>query len=338
MRTARALTATHASPRARHCRHDDENAPDCEQQECFAPPYVHGELRSSQKLFEDDRWERAYAARPGLKTARMWGFDDDAVKAVEERIAAEWAGLSASQRRAWEEKERARAAYAARYEAAQLDPKGGWSAPALRALMARCPNVHTLRLDFPRTKWDTGYTTRLKLTPADGLLRAVCDAWGANLRLLHLAGTRLSVADLHDVLARSPRLRWLGAGYVALKDADGALFRDMPRHASLRSIVLPVAARKHLTSYVARLCARCPALREIDANVMPAGSDRLVADCARRAAAAGVRRFMCLSFFEGGGSDGEWGSDGGSVGEYCGDGNVIKYVAPGGGGGGGSND
>jgi hypothetical protein len=138
---------------------------------------------------------------------------------------------------------------------------------------------------------------------------------------------------MHQVLAICPRLRWLGAGYVVLKDANGELFGDgMEPHASLRAIVLPMAACAHLVAYVDRLCTHCPALKETDADVVLDQAD-LVASCARRAAAAGVRRFICNSFFQGVGD-----SDGGSVGEYCGTGDVINYVARGGDGGGGGYD
>jgi hypothetical protein len=153
-----------------------------------------------------------------------------------------------------------------------------------------------LRLDFPSSQYDIGYKQHLKLQPDDGLLRAICDAWGPSLRLLHLACTRLSVDDMHQVLAICPRLRWLGAGYVVLKDANGELFGDgMEPHASLRAIVLPMAACAHLVAYVDRLCTHCPALKETDADVVLDQAD-LVASCARRAAAAGVRRFICNSF------------------------------------------
>lgn len=296
----------------------------------FVPPYALGSLCDARELFDDVRWEAACAAQRGLNMARVWGFDRGAVKAAEGRIEAEWEGMSPDERRVWEDKAAARKSYAARYAASQLDPGRGWNADVLRALLARCPNVHTLRLDFPSSQYDRGYK-HLKLQPDDGLLRAICDAWGPNLRLLHLGSTRLSVADMHDVLASCPRLRWLGAGYVVLKDVAGELFRDMEPHANLRSIVLPVAARKHLAAYVDHLCKRCPALKEIDASLLEYKQANLVASCARRAAAAGVRRFMCMAFFQEGGSDGEWGSDGGSVGEYCGDGDVIKYVSGGGG-------
>lgn len=304
----------------------------------FVPPYVLGSLCDARELFDDVRWEAACAAQRGLNMARVWGFDQGAVKAAESRIADEWEGMSPDERRVWEDKAVSRKLYAARYAASQLDPGRHWNADVLRALLARCPNVHTLRLDFPNSEYDSGYKQHLKLQPDDGLLRAICDAWGPNLRLLHLGSTRLTVDDMHHVLASCPRLRWLGAGYVAMKDVAGELFRDMSPHANLRSIVLPVAARKHLAAYVDHLCKRCPALKEIDASLLEYKQANLVASCARRAAAAGVRRFMCMAFFQEGGSDGEWGSDGGSVGEYCGDGDVIKYVGAGGGGGGFDED
>lgn len=132
---------------------------------------------------------------------------------------------------------------------------------------------------------------------------------------------------MHAVLAGCPRLRWLGADLVLLKGPAGALFRDMQPHAALRAIVLPMAARKHLAAYTAHLCQRCPSLREIEANVMRPEDADLVAACARSAAGAGVRRFICEPFFAEAGSDGESGSDGGA-GEYIGNGDVIPVVTP----------
>jgi hypothetical protein len=72
-------------------------------------------------------------------------------------------------------------------------------------------------------------------------------------------------------------------------------------------------------------------LRTLDANSFNATSSdagtTIVAAAARLAKSRGVTKFLCTSFFAGGGSDGEYGSDGGSCGEYCGDGDVLKYIS-----------
>jgi hypothetical protein len=262
-------------------------------------------------------------------------YEDARSVSTARKLRANWLAMDAPSRRVWEDKARALFEYLERYEACQVKA-GAQHAPLLRALLARSPSVHTLRLDGPDSIWDTRhYKPKLVLTPADGLLRQIGAAWGAQLRVMHLGVTQLAVQHMHALLAACPLLAWLHAGDVRIvKDGDAPvdaakLFVDMAPHASLTAVALPSTAQKHLAAYVNSLCVRCPALREINAERFDAsdyGTSDVLAACARAAAARGVRRFLCTSFFANGGSDGEYGSDGGSVGEYCGDGNVLKYL------------
>jgi hypothetical protein len=327
--------------------------------------------KTAKQLFEDAQWELAYAASPGLKTLRVYVSDEPEVVEAARDIRDAWRELSATERQAWKDKARALARHAAAYARAQVNARGErWHASLLEALLARSAHVHTLNLESASSLFANVLRPPFALAPADGLLRRIGAKWGATtLRLLHLGSAALTVGDAHALLAACPLLTWLNAAGVRLLHDDGSadgngadLFRDMTRHAALRSVALPPTAQAHLYSYTQRLCAHCPALREIDADVFDAYVDKseeeeeeedidddafwniasssddddavqkfddgceTVAACARFAAQHGVRRFICSSFFAEGGSDGEYGSDGGSVGEYCGDGNVLKYL------------
>lgn len=249
---------------------------------------------------------------------------------LKRRVDKHWdRRMSAVQRAPYEAKALARREHVSSYQASTVE-KAAVSLPLLRVLLARCTQVHTLDL-MPALYGNASRHVRLRSN--DGVLQLLCTNWGASLRFARLGYASLSAEDIHALLAACPQLAHLQLRYVSL--ATGSLktiFGDaMPRHPALRSVGLPPVS-KSLPDLVERLVSgRFPALCEIDANSFDAtrqGDDGIdvVARVARRAASRGVRRFLCESFFAGGGSDGEWGSDGGSVGEYIGDGNVFKYV------------
>ena len=140
-----------------------------------------------------------------------------------------------------------------------------------------------------------------------------------------------------------PAARAAEAGYITLRAppdgpntkgaAAASLFSAGAPHGALRSLALPRVPLTTLEALAARACERVPSLRELDLEtyrVKPSAKE--VSRAARVAAAAGVCRVLCTSWFEAADSDGGYGSDGGSVGEYCGDGNVLKYLRLDGGG------
>jgi hypothetical protein len=76
---------------------------------------------------------------------------------------------------------------------------------------------------------------------------------GAQLRVLHLSMTQLSVRHMQALLAACPLLAWLHAGDVRIvKDEDAPvaaakLFADMALHARLRAVALPSALLRKST-------------------------------------------------------------------------------------------
>ena len=245
---------------------------------------------------------------------------------LQRRLDAEWERMSAAQRAPHEAEARRRDEHLQSYGAGEA-PKAAASAPLLLALLARCSQVHTV--DLTPRQYEIRATSYVRLS--SGMVPPLCASWGASLRFARLGRAELSADDIHALLAACPQLALLQLRLVTLAAGSlQAIFGDaMAPHPALRSVGLPPVI-KSLPALVERLTSgKCPALVEVDANSFDAtrgnGCD-VVARVARRAASRGVRRFICDSFFYGGGSDGEWGSDGGSVGEYCGDGNVLKYV------------
>jgi hypothetical protein len=312
----------------------------------FTPPAQDGvwgnAQKSAQELFEEEAWERAYLEHDGLRIERMW--ETCLSNRVLNSIRAAWAAMDDAGRRVYEDMARARAAYKASYVATQVKA-AAWHAPLLTTLLRRSPNVWTLNLSSTNAREYSSGPPRLRLKSSDGMLRQIGASWGASLRICRLGNAQLAPADVHALLAACPQLAQLHVGAVKLKGAPDALFGDgMAPHQSLRSVAVPPPAA-HLLLYVTRLCDRCPALRELDAESFDAssrfdefgydevsedeaehGGGDLLVRSARLAASRGVQRFLCTSFFAGGGSDGEYGSDGGSVGEYVGDGNVLKHI------------
>lgn len=334
----------------------------------MAPPPAAAN-KTALQLFEDAQWEAAYAANPALKMLRRYdnGEGSEAAEAAR-NIREAWRGLGDASRTVWTDKARALATRKRQYAAAQVGAAGKpWHVSLLAALLSHSPRLHTLNLNSGGLSGGSGGWRTYDLTPprcvlasGDALLQRVQATWGATLRVLHLGKSKLAVGDVHALLAACAQLAWLDASKMVVLQDDGAaegdgaaLFDTMAPHAALRSVALPQTAQQNLLAYTLRLCAHCPALREIDAETFDAcapqqrddsddGGDsdsgdhgmyggeprgmRLVAICARAAAARGVRRFLCSTYFADGGSEGEYGSDGGSVGEYCGDGDVLKYL------------
>jgi hypothetical protein len=154
------------------------------------------------------------------------------------------------------------------------------------------------------------------------------------MRIVYLGNARLGVADVHALVTGCPHLVQLGGGFVQLINEGGKhgslLFdlRSAGVYPAMRSLGLPVvsSAGGGVAARVAPARAAFPSLREIDAEAY--GNDaNEVTKGARTAHQLGVRRFVCQAFFDGRyDSDGGFGSDGGSCGEYCGDGDVIKFM------------
>ena len=297
----------------------------------------------------EDAWNAAYAENPQLKTMRIHDFDAEEVEAAERDIENQWVSLSDEKKQRYETKIRASVTAQEAYVASQCEA-AAHKAPLLRALLRLASGVHTLNMSTSLYDIARGQ----KYAFDSSILRDVGTTWGSTLRFVRLGSPSLGAVtadDIHALLAACPQLALLHINWLKLGNckccgaaaADALFGPGMAPHAELLSVGLPaVHSGEHLRRFVQRLCKRCPKLREIDAEAFNAslvdagpgeywGEYRnarceLVVQTAQLAARHGVTRFLCSTFFEGGGSDGEYGSDGGSVGEYCGDGNVLKYI------------
>jgi hypothetical protein len=332
---ARSAAAAHprvvASVEPLHApRADDARAARSTQDVELILPPSYGRY-DAQGVFEEAEWAAALADDPRRDLKFDLHFNGPNASGtgpaarLQRQLEQQWAAMSAAERAPHEAAARARCARKAAYEASCV-PAAAASTSLLRALLARCREVHTL--DVSREQYGRRDAPVARLDGA--LLRQVGAAWGASLRLARLGDAVLSVDDIHAFLEACPHLIQLHLRRVTLAAGSlAALFGDgMAPHAALRSVALPPVS-KSLAALVERLPQRCAALREIDAEAFDAtrgDGASVVARVARAAAARGVRRFLCSSFFANGGSDGEYGSDGGSMGEYCGDGDVLKYV------------
>lgn len=299
---------------------------------------------SPRDLFMEDAWNAAYAENPQLKTMRIHDIDFDAeeVEAAERDIVNQWVSLSDEKKQRYETKIRASVTAQEAYVASQCEA-AAHKAPLLRALLRVASGVHTLNMSTSLYDIARGQ----KYAFDSSILRDVGTTWGPTLRFVRLGSPSLGAVtadDIHALLAACPQLALLHINWLHLDDCWGAAAADalfgpgMAPHAELRSVGLPAMhVGEHLRRFVQRLCKRCPKLREIDAEAFYTDAGQywgeyrnarreLVVQTARLAARHGVTRFLCSTFFLEGGSDDEFGSDSGSLGEYCGDGNVLKYI------------
>jgi len=296
-------------------------------------PSPYSRSSTPQELFTEAQWDAECARDPGLRMERMWGLGGNAGR-VEAAIQARWAALDEDGRRRCADAAAAASAFNAAYNASII-VEGGNHPPLLNALLQRCAGVHTLTLNSTASAAArlAPRSGGVRLSPADPLLARICASWGVSLRILHLGCARLTADDVHSLLRGCPQLVQLGAGQTRLDaaaDTKTQLFdaRLAGVHPQMRSLALPALSRAQggLAALVGRARATFPSLRELNAEAYGSDVDA-VTQGARAAHQLGVRRFVCPSFFDGRyDSDGGFGSDGGSCGEYCGDGDVIKYM------------
>jgi hypothetical protein len=107
--------------------------------------------------------------------------------------------------------------------------------------------VHTINLGdvnvgYSVAPWREPDKHPAHLRLSDGaLLRDVCAAWGASLRILVMGMATLTVPDIHTALAACPQLAWLELSEVSLPaGAHASLFgAGAPAHPALRALTLP---------------------------------------------------------------------------------------------------